>query len=80
MKENLFRFDTNNTIFTNTANELIDIMQKGRVLSLARGELNSFNRVSVACETLLDRWKWMDLCFHVRKIQFITACNYSDSR
>ena len=42
VKENLFKSDVNNTIFTSNRNELIDFRQKGGFLSSVRGKLARF--------------------------------------
>ena len=80
VKENIFRSDINNTILTNNGNELIDARQQGGVLYSVRGELSRFTRASGVDETMLGRWKWIELFFHERKIRFITAYNCKDSR
>ena len=75
MKENFFRSDLDNTILTNNTNELIEVRHQGRVLSQVRGKLARFTRTSRVDETLLDKWKWIELHSHERKIRFITAFN-----
>ena len=75
VKENLFRPDINNHIFTKNANELIDFRQEGRDFFSVRGGLARFARASRVDKSHLDRWTWMELHFYERKIRLVTAQN-----